>query len=158
MTSLEEYFKSRGCDYWREYRSAYGLLDVFDRVVVVVGADCGSTHVYFLLRGAKYVLGYEKEEKLRDTWKEVCANFSFCDHGEIRGEWRGEYPDADVFVMDCEGCESTLDFSQLGRYKQWCVAVHDWTQNRVELLRALRGSTLTHVSDDGRELMFCHTS
>ncbi len=155
---LEKYFESRGCNYWKEFPLSYGSLHVFDRVVIIVGADCGSSHVYFLLRGARCVIGYEKEEKLRNMWKEVCANFSFCDYGEIRGEWRGEYPDGDVFVMDCEGCESSLDFSQLKKYKQWCIAVHDWTQNRTELLRNLRGSTLTYVSDDGHEIMLCRTS
>jgi hypothetical protein len=155
---LQEYFKSRECDYWREFSPSYGLLDVYNRVVVIVGADCGSTHIYFLLRGARYVIGYEKEEKLRKMWKEVCTNFSLCEHGEIRGEWRGEYPDADVFVMDCEGCESSLDFSQLKKYKQCCIAVHDWVKNRIEILRNLYGFTFTYVSDDGREIMLCRIS
>ncbi len=154
----EEYFRSRDCDYWREFEPSYGHLSVRNRVVVVVGADCGSTHVYFLLRGARYVIGYEKEEKLRKMWMEVCIYFNICDKGEIRGEWHGEYPDADVFVMDCEGCESNLDISQLRKYKEWCVAVHDWTSNRVSLLRKLYGTVFTYVSDDGHEIMLCYIS
>jgi|UniRef100_A0A0F2LNF3 hypothetical protein len=151
-----EYFRSKGCDYWRELEPSYGCLNVRGRVVVVVGADCGSTHVYFLSRGARYVIGFEKSDDLRRVWNSVCADFHICDHGEIRGEWHGEYPDADVFVMDCEGCESNLDVSSLSKYKEWCIAVHDWTSNRVSLLRKLQGAIFSYVTDDGREIMLCH--
>ncbi len=45
--------------------------------------------------------------------------------------------------MDCEGCESKLDVSQLQKYKQYCIAIHDWTENRFELMRKLYGTILT---------------
>jgi len=86
-----KYFKGTlagrgGGQNWRKLEPSYGSLHVKDKVVVVVGADCGSTHLYFLLRGAKYVIGYEKDERLRGAWKEVCAHFNLCNHGEIRGK------------------------------------------------------------------------
>ncbi len=100
---------------------------------------------------------YEKEEKLRRMFTEkVCHDFSICDRVEIRGEWKGEeYPQADIFVMDCEGCEDALETHRLSSYEQWCIAVHDWAKRRVDLLRALAGNTFTFVSEDGREIMLC---
>jgi hypothetical protein len=154
--NLEEYFLKKECNYWREFEFAYGRLNVKDKVVVVVGADCGSTHVFFLMRGARYVIGYEKEEHLRELWKRVCIDFDVCKKGEMHGEWKKGYPDADILVMDCEGCEKDLDVSSLSKYKEWCIGVHDWTENRVSLLRALQGTTFTYVSDDGREVTLCH--
>lgn len=152
---MEEYFRKRGCDYWREYPHAYGMLNVYQRRIQIVGADCGSTALYFLLRGASFVVQYEKEEHLRKAWEEVCTHFSICDKAEMRGEWNGQYDNVDIFVMDCEGCEEKLDVNMLSRYKQWCVAIHDWTRNRVELMRKLEGMTFTYVSDDGKEIVLC---
>ncbi len=157
MTDYEKYFSKLECAYWHEYPHAYSKLILKDKNVVMIGADCGSSALYFLLRGAKHVIAYEKEEKLRKLFVEkVCRDFNICDRVDIKGEWKGdEYPDADVFVMDCEGCEDTLDVSQLTKYKQWCVAIHDWAKRRVELFRALSGNVITYISDDGREIVVC---
>jgi hypothetical protein len=152
----EQYFRSNQCDYWRELEPSYGRLNVHDRVVIVIGADCGSTHVFFSQRGARYIIGFEKEKHFRDLWSSVCTKFNVCDKGEIRDSWNSQYPDGDVFVMDCEGCESNLDVQALSKYKEWCIAVHDWTPDRVSLLRKLQGTVFSYVTDDGREIMLCH--
>ena len=164
-----KYFADKGCDYWYEYDSAYGWLNVKGKRIVIVGADCGSSAIYFLLHGADYVIQYEKDEERRKRWDEVCRDFTaVCNKAEMHGEWNNEYPDADVFIMDCEGCESSLvggtptppspnNVEKLNKYAVWCVAVHQWTENRVMLLRKLipYGVTLRYVSDDGNEIMLC---
>ncbi|CAJ31550.1 putative SAM-dependent methyltransferase [Betalipothrixvirus acidiani] len=155
MESIEEYFKKRECDYWREYPHSYGMLNVYQRSIQIVGADCGSSALYFLLRGASFVVQYEKEEHLRKKWEEVCAYFNICNKAVMKGEWDGVYENVDIFVMDCEGCEEKLNVNMLTRYKQWCVGIHDWTKNRVELMRKMEGATFTYVSDDGREITLC---
>ncbi|CAI44189.1 SAM-dependent methyltransferase [Acidianus rod-shaped virus 1] len=152
---IENYFRNLECDYWREYPRSYGLLNVYQRTVQIVGADCGSSALYFLLRGASSVVQYEKEEKLRKKWQQVCADFSICDKAVMKEEWNGEYEDTNIFIMDCEGCEEKLNVSQLNKYSQWCIGVHDWAKNRVELLRKLEGATFTYASDDGREITLC---
>ncbi|QJF12370.1 putative methyltransferase [Metallosphaera rod-shaped virus 1] len=152
---LEKYFHDLQCDYWREYPHAYGLLNVYNKTIQIVGADCGSSALYFLLRGAKYIIQYEKKQHLREKWKEVCTHFDICQKAEMRSEWNGQYDNADIFIMDCEGCEENLDVSQLKRYEQYCIAVHDWTKNRVDLMRKLEGLTFTYISDDGREIVLC---
>ncbi|QJF12342.1 putative methyltransferase [Acidianus rod-shaped virus 3] len=152
---LGKYFYDLQCDYWREYPYAYGLLNPYGKTIQIVGADCGSSALYFLLRGAKYIIQYEKEQHLRDKWKEVCEKFSICQKAEMKPEWNGQYDDVNIFIMDCEGCEENLRTDELKKYEQYCIAVHDWTKNRVELLRKLQGLTFTYVTDDGKEIVLC---
>ena len=45
---LDDYFKSKGCNYWTEQEKAYGSLDFRFRSVVIIGADCGTTALYAL--------------------------------------------------------------------------------------------------------------
>jgi len=156
--NLAEYFREKECDYWREYPHAYGKLDVFGKTIQIVGADCGSSALYFLMRGTKYIVQYEKEEHLRKKWEEVCKYFNICDKATMKQEWKGEYENVDIFVMDCEGCEEGLNVEMLKKYEQWCIGIHDWTKNRVELLRKMEGTTYTYVSDDGREITLCNLS
>ena len=165
----KDYFCKLECCYWHEFDLAYGKLDVKDRTITIIGNDCGSSALYFLLKSAKKIVGYEKSDELNKRFKEkVCKEFQICDKVDINGEWNGkEYPNSDVFIMDCEGCEaklleikaerseSKLDISQLQKYKQYCIAIHDWTENRFELMKKLYGTILTFISDDNREFVFC---
>ena len=153
----KDYFCKLECCYWHEFDLAYGKLDVKDRTITIIGNDCGSSALYFLLKGAKKVIGYEKSDKLNKRFKEkVCKEFNICDKVEINGEWSGkEYPNTDVLIMDCEGCEKNLDFSQLQKYKQYCIAIHDWTEKRFELMKKMYGTILTFITDDNREFVFC---
>ena len=155
--NYKDYFCKLQCCYWHEFDQAYGRLEVKDRTVTIIGNDCGSSALYFLLKGAKRIIGYEKEEQLNKKFKEiVCKDFNICDKVDINGEWKGiEYPNTDILVMDCEGCEAKLDFSQLQKYKQFCIAIHDWTKNRFDLMRKLYGTVLTFITDDNREFVFC---
>jgi hypothetical protein len=155
--NYKDYFCKLECCYWHEFDLAYGKLEVKDKTITIIGNDCGSSALYFLLKGAKKVIGFEKSDELNKRFKEkVCKEFQICDKVEINGEWSGNnYPNTDVFIMDCEGCEAKLDFSQLQKYNQYCIAIHDWTENRFELLKKLYGTILTFISDDNREFVFC---
>jgi len=155
--NYKDYFCKLQCCYWHEFDFAYGRLEVKDRTITIIGNDCGSTALYFILRGARRIVGFEKEEKLNQLFREkVCKDFNICDKVEVHGEWTGNlYPDTDIFVMDCEGCESKLNIQQLQKYKQFCVAIHDWTENRFDLMRKLYGAILTFISEDNKEFVFC---
>jgi len=161
----KDYFCKLECCYWHEFDLAYGKLQVKDKTITIIGNDCGSSALYFLLKGAKHIIGFEKSDELNKRFKEkVCKDFNICDKVEIHGEWTGnqsvkqslpQYPDTDIFVMDCEGCEKNLDISQLQKYKQYCIAIHEWTENRFELLKKLYGTILTFITDDNKEFVFC---
>ena len=155
--NYKDYFCKLECCYWHEFDLAYGKLDVKDKTITIIGNDCGSSALYFLLKGAKKVIGFEKSDELNKRFKEkVCKDFNICDKVEINGEWAGkEYPSTDIFVMDCEGCEAKLDFSQLQKYKQFCIAIHEWTKNKFDLMKKLYGTSLTFITDDNKEFVFC---
>ncbi len=73
----KDYFCKLECCYWHEFDLAYGKLDVKDKTITIIGNDCGSSALYFLLKRAKHVIGYEKEEKLNQLFKEkVCSKNS----------------------------------------------------------------------------------
>ena len=152
-----DYFCKLECCYWHEFDLAYGKLEVKDKTITIIGNDCGSSALYFLLKGAKKIIGYEKSDKLNKKFKEkVCKEFQICDKVEINGEWKSiEYPNTDIFIMDCEGCEKNLKIEELQKYKQYCIALHDWTENRFKLMKKLYGTILTFITDDNREFVFC---
>jgi hypothetical protein len=153
---LDDYFKSKGCDYWSEQDKAYGDLDFKFRVVVIVGADCGTTALYAFLRGASYVIMYESDPELRRKIFDVMDDFG-VEHQkyEVYGEWTGrQYPPANVFIQDCEGCEQLDDFSEIERYEQVCIAVHSWS-DFSKTMPHLIGYRLTYVTPDSKEFVFC---
>lgn len=154
---LKEYFCQKGCCYWHEYDYSYGGLDVKDRRIVIIGNDCSSAAIYFLLKGAKCVIGYEKNHLLNTLSTEVCQYFGVCEKMRLKGEWKGEYENADIFVMDCEGCEDLLDLSKLNDYEQVCIAVHYWAKRKSELIEYFQknGFKVTYVTPDMNEVVFC---
>jgi len=176
----KDYFCKLGCCYWHEFDYAYGKLQVENKTITIIGNDCGSSALYFLLKGAKHIVGYEKSDELNKKFKEiVCKEFNICDKIDINGEWTGkEYPNTDIFIMDCEGCEAkllevkaersesrsdersekNLKIEELQKYTQFCIAIHDWTENRFNLMKKLYGTILTFISDDNREFVFCKVS
>jgi len=155
--NYKDHFCKLECCYWHEFDLAYGKLEVKDKTITIIGNDCGSSALYFLLKGAKKVIGFEKSDELNKKFKEkVCKEFQICDKVEINGEWIGkEYSDTDIFIMDCEGCEKSLKIEELQKYNQFCIAIHDWTENRFNLMKKLYGTILTFISDDNREFVFC---
>ena len=152
-----DYFCKLECCYWHEFEFAYSKLNVENKTVIIVGNDCGSTALYFLLKGAKKIIGFEKSEELNKKFKEkVCKDFNICDKVEIYGEWKGQnYPNGNIFIMDCEGCEKNLKIEELQKYEQFCIAIHDWVETRFELLKKLYGTVLTFITEDNREFVFC---
>jgi len=153
----KDYFCKLECCYWHEFDLAYGKLDVKDKTITIIGNDCGSSALYFLLKGAKKIIGYEKSDELNKKFKEkVCKEFQICEKVDINTEWSGNnYPNTDVFIMDCEGCEKNLKIEELQKYNQYCIAIHDWTENRFKLMKKLYGTILTFITDDNREFVFC---
>jgi hypothetical protein len=109
--NYNDYFCKLGCCYWYEFDLAYGKLDVKDKTITIIGNDCGSSALYFLLKDAKKVIGFEKSGELNKRFKEkVCKEFQICEKVEINGEWTGkEYPNTYIFIMDCEGCEKKFE-------------------------------------------------
>ncbi|AZI76030.1 putative methyltransferase [Sulfolobus polyhedral virus 2] len=150
--SIADYFRNKGCNYWEEQDKAYGILDFNGKTVLVVGGDCGTTILYALMRGAKYVIAYEKDERLRMLWLEVCRDFNICGKAIMRGEWKGELDSADILIMDCEGCEELLKAKP--NY-EFCIALHKWA--KVDELKSALGPNVVHTytTPDNLEEVYC---
>lgn len=97
-----------------------GKVDIRGKSVVDIGCDWGSTPICWRANGASKVIGFEANPK-SVKWLARLREEPWFD---FRGLWTGDYPDADVLKMDCEGCEASLDISKLNRYGLWFVATH----------------------------------
>ena len=152
---IDQYFRQKGCEYWKEQEPAYGLIDFKERTVIIVGADCGTTVLFSLINGAKHIIAYEKDANLRAKLVDILSDAKVSsDIVDIRGEWIGEYPEGNIFIQYCEGCELINDFNQIAKYEQSCIALHMWI-DVTKLLPHFRGYTVTYVTPDSKEVVLC---
>lgn len=150
---------SHACeDWWREQPLSYPL-DFRGATVVVIGGECGTTAAYVLSRGARKVIAYERDnEFVRVFYEVVCRRLNICENVTYIGPFRGGRPAAgDILLVDCEGCEESLDLRSLNDYRAWCVAVHSWGEEPFKLMKRLMdmGARLTYVTPDGKEAVLC---
>ena len=133
--------------YWHEYADSYTAIDVTGRVVLDIGADCGSSAVWFIQHGAKRVVCYSLEEQ-------QCHD----ERIEWHGEWKGEYILADVLKVDCEGCECMLTPEVIEKYEQWYIAVHTFAPCYGTMKAYLLAhGKLIYMTPDRREELYGHT-
>ena len=97
-----------------------GGYDMKGKRVVDVGCDWGMSPIFWRSLGASKVIGYEVNEEYVFRMGPLRKEAWF----EFRGGWDREYPDGDVFKIDCEGCEAGLDLQKLKGYSLWFVAIH----------------------------------
>ncbi len=162
--ALIKLFRDLGCDYFYEYDQAYGFIKFDGKTVVHVGADCGSSIIYFLLRGAKRVIAYEKNQ---DLCKKYFDNFHkyIKDRVEYKcKQWEGELDFGDIFIIDCDGCEDLITDDLLMRidasYETKWIAVHDWASKRDWLTKRLLelGYTKVYETPDHWEKAYFKTT
>lgn len=150
---------SHACDdWWREQPLSYPL-DFRDATVVVIGGECGTTAAYVLSRGARKVIAYERDnEFVRMFYEVVCGELGICDDVTYIGPFKGGRPAVgDILLVDCEGCEGSLDLKSLNNYRFWCVAVHAWADKPFSIMKKLidMGAEITYITPDGREAVLC---
>ena len=102
--------------YWKEYAYTYSFFDVKGLVILDIGADIGSSAIWFLQHGAKKVICFSLEPQV-----------FFDERIEWHGEWKGEYVPADLLKVDCEGCECLLTEELISKYKYYYIAIHTGT-------------------------------
>lgn len=104
----------------------YRRLGVKGRVVVDIGASIGDSAIYFALRGARKVYGYEpNKERYEMAIQNIKANGLEKKITMKCGTYGGRPKAAGKFVakVDCEGCEYGL-LERLVGFKQIIMEYH----------------------------------
>lgn len=70
-----------------------------------IGADIGSSALFFLMNGASKVYLVEKEEEYRQTYLKLKEKYPLLQKTEIIEPEDINKVQFDVLKMDCEGCE-----------------------------------------------------
>ena len=130
--------------YFEEALEGYNI-DVKGKVVVDIGADWGSTSLYFLARGARKVIAFDRVEPKLQV-KGI----------EWHGLWNGSPVPGDILKVDCEGCECNAEPSLFFQYEASLVAVHRFAPCYSALSGQLRehGCAKVFTSKDGLEEVY----
>ena len=113
------------------FERMYGFVDVSDKVVLDIGADWGSTPHFFLIKGAKRVIGVDGSkwyvEKMYNYFKDdyrVLPLYMMIDNYR-QLQYLLEIYRPDVVKMDCEGCETYLiETPSLDVCPEYVIEVH----------------------------------
>ena len=109
-----------------DYLWSYGSINWENKSVLDVGADIGSSAIFFLSRGAKYVYLIEKEPAYRETYESIKQKHPILKNTYMVSSFRGaKSAYFDVLKMDCEGCElMLLNEELLQKYPEWIIGLH----------------------------------
>jgi hypothetical protein len=125
--------------YGEDYKVHWGFTSFKGKVVLDLGADCGSTAYYFLRNGARIVVAVEGNPQLASLLRKysqkdgrvVPIELFIDDPAEIESLIRRYSPD--LVKVDIEGSEKHLPgVSNVAQVKEWLIEAHS-----NELHRAL---------------------
>ena len=108
-----------------DYLWSYGSIDWKDKVVLDIGADIGSSALFFLMNGAKYVYIIERDIYYKNEY-EFLKPVHHLLNSTIMLASIANMPDrVDVLKMDCEGCElNLLTEDLLKKSNEFVVGLH----------------------------------
>ena len=108
-----------------DYIWSYGSIDWKDKVVLDIGADIGSSALFFLMNGAKYVYLIERDIYYKNEY-EFLKPVHHLLNSTIMLASIANMPDrVDVLKMDCEGCElQLLTEDLLSKCTEFVVGLH----------------------------------
>lgn len=180
LINAEFEIKKLGCDYFLEFLELEGNLlkmgknldeILFNTTVIDVGADCGSSVIFFLKHDAYRVYAFENNQDLCNKFKENMMNllkgysvFYFCKPAKKenimniikyeKGEGRR------VFLkIDCKGCEKDIiDEEILKNIDNGLITLYDWVsfpeRENITLLLKKYEYVPVFVTNDNREIEF----
>ncbi len=128
-----------------EYFKSYSVIDVKGKTVLDIGADIGTSAFYFLSKGATNVIAFSMEPQ------EIFDN-----RIEWHNQWKGDYIEADILKIDCEGCECLLYHEFIEKYQEWYIAIHTFSNCFFPMKKYLEShGTLVFITPDKREYLYC---
>ena len=130
--------------YINEYLQSYKFIDVKNKIVLDIGSDIGTSPFYFLSQGAIKVIAYS-----------LNTQRIFDERIDWHTKWNGEYVQADILKIDCEGCECLLTKELIEKYNEWYIAIHIWSGcfNSMKEYLEQKGK-LVFITKDKKEYMY----
>ena len=109
-----------------DYLWSYGSINWKGKVVLDIGADIGSSAIFFLSLGAKYVYLVEKEPAYRETYESIKQKHPILKNTYMVSSLEPANSSYfDVLKMDCEGCElSLLTEELLNKSNEFVIGLH----------------------------------
>ena len=108
-----------------DYIWSYGSINWKGKVVLDIGADIGSSAMFFLMNGAYYVYLLEKEQLYRTTYESIKQRYPVLKNSVILKSLNDMPNSIDVLKMDCEGCELQLLTEELlNKANEFVVGLH----------------------------------
>lgn len=113
---------------FHEYLRYYTYNRWKGKTVIDIGADIGSSAIFFIMEGAQKVYLLENDMKCRDIYAQLRQREPYkrlLKDTELIEEAQLPSIKADILKMDCEGCESyLLNEAFLSRFKEWVIGLH----------------------------------
>jgi hypothetical protein len=125
-------------------KQPYSHLKIKEMNVFDIGSSVGDSALYFLMRGAKRVYGYEADAKrhmmaVKNKEANQLANFHPC-HKEIKDLSEIDASENSVLKMDIEGGEYQLfrsaDQKDIRKFKEIILEFHQGDEPLVERLKS----------------------
>ena len=108
-----------------DYLWSYGSINWKGKVVLDIGADIGSSAIFFLMNGANYVYLLEKEQLYRTTYESIKEKYHILKNSVVLKSLNDMPNNIDVLKMDCEGCELQLLTEELlNKANEFVVDLH----------------------------------
>ena len=108
-----------------DYIWSYGSINWKQKIVLDIGADIGSSALFFLMNGADYVYLLEKEQEYKTTYESIKQKYPILKNSIMLNSLADMPHDVDVLKMDCEGCElSLLTEELLNKSMEFVVGLH----------------------------------
>lgn len=145
---------------FRDYIWSYGSFNFYGKTIVDVGADIGSSAIYFLSKSAKKVYLLENNQEYINTYYRLkeSSQHPLLSHTTQITAGQLNNIHADILKMDCEGCEQhLLTEPLLKRFPEWVIGLHKPQLNSYQfelkerMLRKAGGRYMGSINADSKE-------
>jgi hypothetical protein len=108
-----------------DYLWSYSSISWKGKIVLDIGADIGSSALFFLMNGADYVYLLEEDQQYKTTYETIKQQHPILKNSIMLDRLADMPPSIDVLKMDCEGCERQLLTEELlNKANEFVVGLH----------------------------------
>ena len=134
--------------YYPECERFYSSLDVAGKIVIDVGCDFGTTPMYFLHKGARFVMGFSMDSQYFYDVGYIHYNVNddpnvLLEFIQKRQQMKTLSSLPFVLKSDCEGCEWNFTKEFIETFDDWIIAVHTPITNE---------SLYQYIKDNGENI------